>query len=411
MAGTEEASLRAEIAAAQRRRDRALAQVAQLREEHQELSKPSTSELTAKGGKGNPARSGRVAGAGDRVRIFGFTGSPQLNGQEATLLSRDDKKGGRCRVRLASGEHRQVPAANLEVVAAAATKEHLSDGAPSLKPVASSELQRPSPQPRVTQCDEPMSSASGMRVHSTMSPKAGGVPCELWPLVHSTMARCLVDEQMLARLNAQLDAAVAAIASADHRQHLLGEIRSGCQVALTSPDQGFRDVLVELCCLLAWSVLGTKDFRCELDSVWGVVQKEGDYSPIQTQRNRKSPFGFSSLLDVRLPPALSEENQLRPSKGSFGWHDGGQCFLWKGDTATDRENLVQPGIIQCELTMGYLYVFPQWVNHYTYPFDGAGERRWIGANVALLDVAPDAHGMSCAPPAKGPFAAPALRTL
>merc|ERR1712176_1233382 len=113
--------------------------------------------------------------------------------------------------------------------------------------------------------------------------------------------------------------------------------------------------------------------------------KEGDYCPIQAYRSR-SPTGFSSLLDIQLPPGLSSANHDRPTKGAYGFHDGIHNFLWKTDRTTDAMDLIQPGIIQCELVTGYLYVFPQWIKHYTWPFEGEGGRRWVAANVALLGV-------------------------
>lgn len=51
------------------------------------------------------------------------------------------------------------------------------------------------------------------------------------------------------------------------------------------------------------------------------------------------------------------------------------------DRTSDKEDLIQPGIIQLELRVGQLYVYPDWVQTMTYPFDGEGQRQWIGATV------------------------------
>lgn len=38
--------------------------------------------------------------------------------------------------------------------------------------------------------------------------------------------------------------------------------------------------------------------------------------------------------------------------------------------STDRLDLIHPGIIQCELCVGCLYVFPHQLQHVCYPFEG-----------------------------------------
>ncbi|CAK0902368.1 unnamed protein product [Prorocentrum cordatum] len=67
----------------------------------------------------------------------------------------------------------------------------------------------------------------------------------------------------------------------------------------------------------------------------------------------------------------------RPSKGSYGFHDGLHNILWKSDRATDKNDLIHPGILQLELRTGFLYVFPQRFQHLTYPFEGPGEETQV----------------------------------
>ena len=79
------------------------------------------------------------------------------------------------------------------------------------------------------------------------------------------------------------------------------------------------------------------------------------------------------------------------------------------------ENLIQPGILQHELSTGYLLVFPQWLNVCTYPFEGQGERKWVAANVALMDIPPECEALGIGPPimsmgTPGPSASDGLQT-
>ncbi|CAK9033834.1 unnamed protein product [Durusdinium trenchii] len=157
------------------------------------------------------------------------------------------------------------------------------------------------------------------------------------------------------------------------------------KVLLPSPDRDFQGCLLELCRILGTALRGHDGFSLELDEVWGVTQRKGDYSAVEAHRTRKSRDGFSCIMDLVLPPSLSSENHERPTKGSYGFHDGLHNLLWKGDRTTDKDDLVQPGIIQLELRVGQLYVFPDWVQTLTYPFDGEGKRQWITACVSLSE--------------------------
>ncbi|CAJ1452000.1 unnamed protein product [Effrenium voratum] len=216
----------------------------------------------------------------------------------------------------------------------------------------------------------PLVSAAGLLQRSCLSPQVGRLPCELWPFVFSCIARAAVPEAVLGRLRKQLDAT-------ESQGKLVPLPRAGL-------DRDFQSVLLDLCQILAVALRGRRDFTLDLDEAWGVVQKKGDYFPMEARR-ASSQDGFGCIMDLDLPPSLSIDNHERPTKGSYGFHDGLHNLLWKGDRTTDKDDLVQPGIIQLELRVGQLYVFPDWVQTITYPFEGPGQRRWIAATVALTE--------------------------
>eukprot|EP00435_Cladocopium_sp_Y103_P011125 s2624_g2.t2 len=212
----------------------------------------------------------------------------------------------------------------------------------------------------------PLISAAGLVQRSALKLQDSSLPCELWPFVYSSIARAAVPEAVLFRLRQQLDS----------------QKPDRCSV-IASPDHDFQACLLELCRILGAALCGHQDFSLELDQVCGVTQQQGDYSPPAAYRNQKSRDGFSCIMDLDLPPSLSCENHERPTKGSYGFHDGLHNLLWKGDRTTDKDDLVQPGIIQLELRVGQLYVFPDFVQTLTYPFNGEGKRRWIKATMSL----------------------------
>eukprot|EP00434_Breviolum_minutum_P016682 symbB.v1.2.014706.t1/scaffold1080.1/size139481/2 len=232
--------------------------------------------------------------------------------------------------------------------------------------------------------DVPLVSACGLVQRSALKLKDSSLPCELWPFVYSSIARASVPEAVLCRLRQVLPG--------QRRQRLpswrpsIGETDSvHCVVDLRGPDRDFQACLLELCRILTAALCGHQDFNLELDEAWLVTQNPGDYFPPEAHRSRKSREGFSCIMDLDLPPALSCENHERPTKGSYGFHDGLHNLLWKGDRTTDKDDLVQPGIIQLELRVGQLYVFPDFVQTLTYPFPGEGTRRWIEATIALTE--------------------------
>ncbi|CAK0860248.1 unnamed protein product, partial [Prorocentrum cordatum] len=207
-------------------------------------------------------------------------------------MTAQDVKRGRCKVRLSSGEQRQMPIASL--------MPHGTSAAAS--------------------CAEPLVSTQRLLLRSAVPHHGGGVPCELWPLVQSCLARVEVPEDTVLRLSSQLDA----VARGD-RQPVVGSCprvpsgtalspRSGRRVKISrwglgrgrgphrgapgGPDPQYAALVEKMCTGLAWSILGRKDVTLQLDKVWGVIQKEGDYCPVQQHSCDGAPNGFVSILEL-----------------------------------------------------------------------------------------------------------------
>ncbi|CAK0860236.1 unnamed protein product, partial [Prorocentrum cordatum] len=160
-------------------------------------------------------------------------------------MTAQDVKRGRCKVRLSSGEQRQMPIASL--------MPHGTSAAAS--------------------CAEPLVSTQRLLLRSAVPHHGGGVPCELWPLVQSCLARVEVPEDTVLRLSSQLDAVAR------------------------GPDPQYAALVEKMCTGLAWSILGRKDLTWG-QAVWGVIQKEGDYCPVQQHSCDGAPNGFVSILEL-----------------------------------------------------------------------------------------------------------------
>ncbi|CAK0860245.1 unnamed protein product, partial [Prorocentrum cordatum] len=171
-------------------------------------------------------------------------------------MTAQDVKRGRCKVRLSSGEQRQMPIASL--------MPHGTSAAAS--------------------CAEPLVSTQRLLLRSAVPHHGGGVPCELWPLVQSCLARVEVPEDTVLRLSSQLDAVARGG-------------RSGRRVKISRPDPQYAALVEKMCTGLAWSILGRKDLTWG-QAVWGVIQKEGDYCPVQQHSCDGAPNGFVSILEL-----------------------------------------------------------------------------------------------------------------
>jgi len=288
---------------------------------------------------------------GSLVRVHKEGVAQDLVGQEATICSWDVDRGG-WEVFLSTGETKSIQAENLQLV----------------------------DQVEV----EPKLSIFGCEVHGALSQ---GDRFDLWPLVHSGFIRTRVPERLLIRLNVECDELLAERASLSHAPFLEAEIKSGRQLRVRRPDAEYVNLLLTCADRLRRAIVDEDDideFKCELDTVWTVHQLAGDYNPVHFHTNQKAHFGFSSFLHLQLPPQLCSAHQRSRRDGA---RDGTTNFMWKADHPTRRNNLELSGNIECELAEGYLYVFPQWLQHFVWPFRGPGERRTMAANIALVPVA------------------------
>merc|ERR1711920_354441 len=95
-------------------------------------------------------------------------------------------------------------------------------------------------------------------------------------------------------------------------------------------------------------------------------------------------FGFSSFLHLQLPPQLQRRQTAPHRFAHMGQRSGVTSFIWKTDVGLVEDTLQCSGLLECELSEGFLYVFPQWVQHFVWSFRGPGERRTVAANISIL---------------------------
>eukprot|EP00439_Symbiodinium_sp_Y106_P064264 s160_g10.t1 len=224
--------------------------------------------------------------------------------------------------------------------------------------------------------DKPDLSTFGTEVCGSLQRAYGTVEYSLWPLVFSGFVRVRCPDHLAAR------------GTPSHALFLQGEMKEGRQLTIQEPEPEYEALVLACVKMLGSALIGDDDegTRYVLDTVWTVHQMSGDYNPVHFHNNARSPYGFSSFLHLQLPPQVGQRQ-------NHGSEDGGTSFIWKTDTAATEGGLECPGVLSVEMQAeGYLHVFPQWVQHFVWPFRGNGERRTIAANVARIPAGMRQHG-------------------
>ena len=86
------------------------------------------------------------------------------------------------------------------------------------------------------------------------------------------------------------------------------------------------------------------------------------------------------------PTAGSPEYSLYNSSGNA---DGCLAFSYGRNSLLDVERLAPPQSFIIKPEVGKMLMFPSWLTHMVYPFEGDGERRTVAANLNVWKVEDD----------------------
>lgn len=111
------------------------------------------------------------------------------------------------------------------------------------------------------------------------------------------------------------------------------------------------------------------DFDVRPASMWFVKQLHGDFNPVHTHSTT-----LSGIIYLRVPDQINEENY---PAGYLGLIHGRSWDPLRFDFGGCRT--VRPVAGDC-------YVFPSWLSHVVYPFEGSGERVCLPFNVWAAPV-------------------------
>ena len=207
-----------------------------------------------------------------------------------------------------------------------------------------------------------------------------------------------VSEDMVTDLNLYLDSYLKQKKRKSLASTLVGQIQHGQQLLMDHEDEKVSEFTNLLCGLgaeyinrfsQATGATYKTNKRVEMDELWSVHSYERDYNPIHSH-GTKTLMGVSATMWTKVPQQILD----LPTSGTpdyslynaSGHSDGCLAFSYGKQHVTDIDTLTPPQSFVIRPEVGKLYLFPSWLQHMVYPFQGKGERRTVAANLNCWDV-------------------------
>ena len=221
--------------------------------------------------------------------------------------------------------------------------------------------------------------------------------------VHTLPAVFLLEAQMpdamVSGLNTYLDELMEQEDRTSHAGTLVGQIGHGQQLTMDHNDPKLADYC-QMSGILATEYL--KNFgsignnigerQIGIDELWSVHSYERDYNPIH-DHGTKTIMGISCTSWTKVPQQILDQPTAGSPEyslyGASGDSDGCLAFNYGINSLLDVERLRPPQSFVIKPEVGKFLMFPSWLQHMVYPFEGEGERRTVAANLNVWKVEED----------------------
>ena len=207
-----------------------------------------------------------------------------------------------------------------------------------------------------------------------------------------------VPEEMVTNLNTYLDAYLKKKKRKSLAHTLIGQIQKGQQLLMDHEDKKVEEFSNMLCGLGAQYIntfakatgnTYKTNKQVQMDELWSVHSYERDYNPIHSH-GTKTLMGISCTTWTKVPQQILDlPTAGQPNYSLYnasGHSDGCLAFSYGQQHVTDVEILKPPQSFVIQPQVGKLYLFPSWLQHMVYPFQGEGERRTVAANLNCWDM-------------------------
>tara|TARA_Y100000310_G_scaffold197906_1_gene197954 strand:- start:228 stop:935 length:708 start_codon:yes stop_codon:yes gene_type:complete len=221
---------------------------------------------------------------------------------------------------------------------------------------------------------------------------------ELHTLPSVFLLEAWMPDGMVTGLNAYLDELMHEQDRISHAGTLVGQIGHGQQLTMDHTDERLAEYC-QMASILAIDYLkhfnnitgnqATSDRQIGIDELWSVHSYERDYNPIH-DHGTKTITGISCTSWTKVPQQILDQ----PTAGSpeyslynaSGNADGCLAFNYGINSLIDVERLRPPQSFVIKPEVGKFLMFPSWLQHMVYPFEGDGERRTVAANLNVWNV-------------------------
>jgi len=211
------------------------------------------------------------------------------------------------------------------------------------------------------------------------------------PLTQSFIFKTRVGKAIVNPVNQYLDEMLADENAKSHAHKLVGQITRGKQLEISLKE----DRITPLINIIQSLGLNYYDYfykRTEDTSqpkkvahvytMWSVHSYAGDYNPLH-DHGAQTLQGLSGSLYTKIPPAIQESSNDLDLRNASGNQNGYLQFVY-GDSPVIGPSMFKiPQNMAVRPVVGDLYLWPSWLEHMVYPFDGEGERRSIAFNISF----------------------------
>ena len=217
------------------------------------------------------------------------------------------------------------------------------------------------------------------------------------------MLEARVPKETTDSLNKYLDKLMVSKTRKSHAGTLVGQITRGQQLTMNPHCEELQefntliqglgtDFVKQFCSMTGNFFEGKREVAT--DEIWSVHSYEKDYNPIH-DHGTKTLMGISCVLWTKVPDQIlnqpdanSKEFRLYNASGNA---DGCLAFSYGRNSQTDAERLSPPQSFIIKPEVGKFLMFPCWLQHMVYPFEGEGERRTVAANLNVWPVDNDGN--------------------
>ena len=211
------------------------------------------------------------------------------------------------------------------------------------------------------------------------------------PLTQSFIFKANVGQAIISSINQYLDEILADENTKSHAHKLVGQITRGKQLEISLEEDRIIPLINIIQSLgqnyYEYFYKKTEDTSQPLKTahvytMWSVHSYAGDYNPLHDHGNQTLQ-GLSGSLYTKIPLVIQESSDDLDLSNASGNQNGYLQFVY-GDSPVIGPSMFKiPQNMAIKPVVGDLYLWPSWLEHMVYPFDGEGERRSIAFNVSF----------------------------